>query len=324
VLDAGDLFTGTYLSDEFKGIPTIEVMNRIGYTSGTIGNHEFDYGQDVLRMRLRDARFPVLSTTLRTPISEIRKYTVVPAKGIRFGIIGLTTEDTRVTTHPKNLKGVTIQDVVKAVQEVLPEVREKSDFIIVTAHLEDNEDKRVANAFPEIRLIIGGHNHNTLGPIWVGQTLIAKTGNSGRNAGRVDMDFDGKKLSRMEGRLIPVMNIAADPDIAKIIEPYQARVAATLAEVVGQATADLTKSNSAESVLANLIADAHRERGKTQIGLQNIGGIRATISAGPITWGDIFEVLPFQNTLITLKLTGAQLKKVLNVGLLAVSWIRIG
>src|SRR5438093_3402121 len=164
VLDAGDLFTGTFLSDEFKGLPTIQAMNRIGYTSGTIGNHEFDYGQDVLRMRLRDARFPVLSANLRTPISEIRKYTVVTAKGIRFGIIGLTTEDTRVTTHPKNLKGVTMQDVVKTVQEVLPELRGKSDFIIVTAHLEDNEEKRVANAFPEIRLIIGGHNHSTLGP----------------------------------------------------------------------------------------------------------------------------------------------------------------
>ncbi|PYS48724.1 MAG: hypothetical protein DMG13_24850 [Acidobacteria bacterium] len=323
VLDAGDLFTGTFLSDEFKGLPTIQAMNRIGYTSGTIGNHEFDYGQDVLRMRLRDARFPVLSANLRTPISEIRKYTVVTAKGIRFGIIGLTTEDTRVTTHPKNLKGVTIQDVVKAVQEVLPEVREKSDFIIVTAHLEDNEDKRVANAFPEIRLIIGGHNHNTLGPIWLGQTLIAKTGSSGRNAGRVDLDFEGKKLSRMEGRLIPVMNVRADPEIAKIIEPYEAKVAGKLAEVVGQATADLTRSNNAESPLADLIADALRERGKTQIGLQNIGGIRATIPKGSITWGDVFEVLPFQNTLVTVKVTGAQLKKTLNAGLLAVSGIRV-
>jgi len=323
VLDAGDLFTGTFLSDEFKGLPTIQAMNRIGYTSGTIGNHEFDYGQDVLRMRLRDARFPVLSANLRTPISEIRKYTVVTAKGIRFGIIGLTTEDTRVTTHPKNLKGVTIQDVVKAVQEVLPEVREKSDFIIVTAHLEDNEDKRVANAFPEIRLIIGGHNHNTLGPIWLGQTLSAKTGSSGLNAGRVDLDFEGKKLSRMEGRLIPVMNVRADPEIAKIIEPYEAKVAGKLAEVVGQATADLTRSNNAESPLADLIADALRERGKTQIGLQNIGGIRATIPKGSITWGDVFEVLPFQNTLVTVKVTGAQLKKALNAGLLAVSGIRV-
>jgi 2',3'-cyclic-nucleotide 2'-phosphodiesterase (5'-nucleotidase family) len=323
ILDAGDLFTGTFLSDQFKGVPTIQAMNKIGYTSGTVGNHEFDYGQDALRMRLRDAKFPVLSANLQAPIFEIKKYTVVTAKGIRFGIIGLTTENTELTTHPKNLKGVTLQDVVKTVQEVLPEVRGKSDFIIVTAHLENNEDKRVADAFPEIRLIIGGHNHGTLGPIWSGQTLIAKTGSSGRNVGRVDLDFDGKKLSRLEGQLIPVMNVPADPEIAKIIEPYQAKVAAKLAEVVGQTTADLARSNNSESVLANLIGDALRERGKTQIGLQNIGGIRASILKGPIPWGSVFEVLPFQNTLVTLKLTGAQLKSVLHVDLLAVSGIRV-
>ncbi len=323
ILDAGDLFTGTFLGDEFKGLPTIQAMNKIGYTSGTVGNHEFDYGQDVLRMRLRDARFPILSANLQTPIPEIKKYTVVTAKGIRFGIIGLTTEETKVTTHPKNLRGITIQDVVRTVQEVLPELRGKSDFIIVTAHLEDNEDKRVANAFPEIRLIIGGHNHSTLGPNWLGQTLIAKTGSNGRNVGRVDLDFDGKKLDRIEGQLIPIMNITADPEITKIIEPYHAKVAAKLAEVVGQATADLTSSNNSESALANVIADANRERGKTQIGLHNIGGIRASILRGPITWGSVFEVLPFQNTLVTLKVTGTQLKNALNVDLLAVSGIRV-
>ena len=323
ILDAGDLFTGTFLGDEFKGLPTIQAMNKIGYTSGTVGNHEFDYGQDVLRMRLRDARFPILSANLQTPIPEIKKYTVVTAKGIRFGIIGLTTEETKVTTHPKNLRGITIQDVVRTVQEVLPELRGKSDFIIVTAHLEDNEEKRVANAFPEIRLIIGGHNHSTLGPNWLGQTLIAKTGSNGRNVGRVDLDFDGKNLDRIEGQLIPIMNITADPEITKIIEPYQAKVAAKLAEVVGQATADLTSSNNSESALANVIADAAREKGKTQIGLHNIGGIRASILRGPITWGSVFEVLPFQNTLVTLKVTGTQLKNALNVDLLAVSGIRV-
>ena len=59
ILDAGDFTTGTFLADQFKGIPTIQAMNRIGYTSSTIGNHEFDYGQSALRMRLREANFPV-------------------------------------------------------------------------------------------------------------------------------------------------------------------------------------------------------------------------------------------------------------------------
>src|SRR5439155_1807562 len=73
-LDAGDIFTGTFISDEFKGEPTIQIMNRIGYTAGTVGNHEFDYSQAVLRSRLREARFPLLSANLTTPIAEIQKY----------------------------------------------------------------------------------------------------------------------------------------------------------------------------------------------------------------------------------------------------------
>jgi len=86
---------------------------------------------------------------------------------------------------------------------VLPEVRPKTDFIITVVHLEDDEEKRVASAFPEIRLIIGGHNHDALGPIWLDKTLVAKTGVAGRNVGRVDLDFQGKKLSHIEAKLIP-------------------------------------------------------------------------------------------------------------------------
>src|SRR5215470_15708779 len=172
ILDAGDITTGTFLSDEFKSAPTIQAMNRIGYTSGTIGNHEFDFGQDVLRLRLNESKFPVLSANLQTPIKKIRKYTVATAKGLRFGIIGLTTEEVKSKGDPRHMRGVTVLDTVKTLEQLLPEVRKQSDFIIATVHLEDEEDKRVASAFPEIHLIIGGHVHSTLAPIWVGETLI--------------------------------------------------------------------------------------------------------------------------------------------------------
>ena len=322
VLDAGDLFTGTFLSDEFKGEPTIRAMNRIKYTAGTIGNHEFDYGQAVLRMRLRDADFPFLSANV-TGISQVRKYTTVTVKGIRFGIIGVTTGELTTTTHPKNLGGVTVLDVVKAIEQVLPEVRRRSDFIIVTAHLTTEEEKRVAEAFPEIRLIIGGHVHNALGPIRVGETLVAKTGNVGRFVGRVDLDFTGRVMRQMEATLIPVMDAMPALDIARIIDPYQRKVVARMNEVVGEATEDLTTSNNVESSLANLIADAYRQQSRTQIALQNTGGIRSRIVRGRITWGNVFEVLPFTNTLVTLKLTGAQLKKTLGWNLLAVSGVKV-
>src|SRR5262249_49106949 len=146
-LDAGDIFTGTFISDEFKGEPTIQAMNSIGYTAGTVGNHEFDYGQPILKTRLREARFPLLSANLVTPIAEIQKYKIVNVKGIRFGIIGLTTQEVVTTTHPRNLGGITVVDVVKALQQIVPDLRGRADFIIVTAHLTAQEEKRVAAAF---------------------------------------------------------------------------------------------------------------------------------------------------------------------------------
>jgi 2',3'-cyclic-nucleotide 2'-phosphodiesterase/3'-nucleotidase len=129
----------------------------------------------------------------------------------------------------------------------------------------------------------------------------------------------------MDGRLIPVRNVAADPEISRILQPYNERVRDKMAEVLGRATGDLISSRSEESPLANMVADALRDKGKTQIAMHNIGGIRASISRGTVTWAHVFEVLPFQNTLVTMKLSGTQLKQILerHSGLLAVSGIRV-
>jgi 2',3'-cyclic-nucleotide 2'-phosphodiesterase/3'-nucleotidase len=264
---------------------------------------------------LNEAKFPVLSANLETPIKKIKKYTIVTAKGLRFGIIGLTTEVVKSKGDPRHMNGVTVFDTVKTLEQLLPEVRRQSDFIIATVHLEDEEDKRIASAFPEIRLIVAGHVHSTLGPIRVGETLIAKTGSSGRNVGRIDLDFNGKKLVRMDAKLIPVKNVPPDPAVAAVLAPFNVRVKNKLSEVVGLASAEFLKSDKTESALADIVADAFREKAKTQIAIQNIGGIRANIPKGNITWGNVFEVLPFQNTMITLKLTGAQVKKTLERGL---------
>jgi len=329
IVDAGDVFTGTFLSDEFKGAPTIQAMNKIGYMVGTIGNHEFDYGQDALRMRLRESRFPFLSANLQSPVTEIKKYIIVNVKGVRFGFIGLTTEELKSKSHPKNVGDVTVLDTVKTLEQLLPEVRRRSDFIVAMVHLEDEEEKRIASAFPEIRLIIGGHNHEVLGPFWLDQTLVTKTGVSGRNVGRIDLQFEGKKLAKVDAKLIPVTKVRPDPDVVKILEPFNEKVKMKMAEPVGEALDDVGYSRTMESPLADIVADAFREKAKTQIALQNVGGIRAKIAKGRITWGNVFEVLPFQNTMVTLKLTGAQLKKTLerglvpSIGIAATSGVRV-
>lgn len=323
ILDAGDMFTGTVVTDEFQGLPIIEAMSRIGFHAAALGNHEFDYGVAALRQRARDAKFLILSANIDTRIPEIGKYTVLTRKGVRVGIIGLTTDAVRTTTHPKNLENMVVRDAVQAVRDILPEVSSRSDVLIIVSHMDRSEEQRVAAAFPEIPLIVSGHTHNTVGPYQLGQTTVVKTGSSGRNVGKVVLQVQGKSVIDLKATLIPVTNVQPDPEISAIIRPYEAKVAEKMSLVLGQATADLNRSTDSESPLANIIADAFREKTKAQIAMQNPGGIRANLPRGPITWGRVFEILPFQNTLVTLEMSGAQVKKVLGRILLAVSGVRV-
>ena len=127
----------------------------------------------------------------------------------------------------------------------------------------------------------------------------------------------------MTYRLIPTVEADPDAEVADILAPYEAALSAEFSMVVAHAPERLQSSDFEESPLANLIADAVRAEGGTQIALTNLGGIRAGFEPGPITRGKLFEVLPFQNTLVTMKLSGRDLKSLLAHDLLAVSGLRI-
>ena len=324
VLDAGDLFTGTPIADVSRGRSVIEVMNAIGYDAVAVGNHEFDYGIGALRDRIAQADFPFLSANIDTPIEAIHKAEVFNVRGIRLGVIGLTTESLKTVTHPMNVTEVDVGTLVGALEETLPGMRDRADFIIVLSHISPEEEIRIAEAFEDIDLIVSGHSHSELpDPLWVGDTMIVRTGNYGRFVGRIDIEFDDKNVEKMTGRLIATTAASEDSRIREILSPYEADVADEMAEVVGNAPVDLESSRVLESALANLVADALRSGGETEIALTNMGGIRADLRQGPITRAKVFEVLPFDNTLVTMSMEGRLLKSILGHGLLAVSGIRV-
>jgi len=321
LLDGGDIFTGTMASDEFFGKPMIEVMNRLGYAAGALGNHEFDYGIPELRSRLKEARFPVLSANV-TGVEEVQPYTILTVKGVRIGVIGLTVENLAQVTHPKNMKAIVVKDLVEAVRETLPKVRPLSDFQIAVAHISVEEQLKVAKAFPEIRLIIAGHPHAARAT-QVGQTLIVEAGSSVQYVGKVTIRLSGKTPESITSELIPLRNLPLDPEIQALISPYEKTIAIRSAERLGESQAELRKSDTEESALNNMIADALRDASGAQIALENVGGIRATLGRGPITRGAVFDIIPFQNTLVTMNLTGLQLRHLLNRRVLAVSGVRV-
>jgi 2',3'-cyclic-nucleotide 2'-phosphodiesterase (5'-nucleotidase family) len=324
LLDAGDMFAGTLVSDTFNGEPVMAVMNRMGYRASILGNHEFDYGLKTLRDRVRQARFPVLSANVVLPYDDVGKTRVISIKGIRFGLVGLTTEETPTTTHPKNVKDIQFLDVVRTLEQVLPSLEKTSDFVIVIGHLAPAEELRVARAFPEIRLIVSGHSHTELQqPIHENNALIVRTGSYGRFVGRVDMDFEDRKLKKLSTQLIEAKGVAPDPEALQAVEPYRAKVERQMNTVLGEATSSFSRIVQEGGALLNMVTDAYRASTGAQIALANTGGFRTSLPAGPITYGKLFEILPFENTIVTMKITGAQLKRTLAVRLTAVSGIRV-
>src|SRR5262249_14763101 len=196
------------------------------------------------------------------------------------------------------------------------------DCVILLANLTRDEEQRVARAFPEIRLIIGAHDDAEL-PVRIGQTTIVSSGSFGKYVGRIDLTFSDHKVNRIESRLIPLHTVEPDPDIAKLLEPFQAKLNATLQQVLGHAAADLSRSTARESHIGNLVADAVRAKTGTAIALINATDPQAGIRKGPITSRTVLEVLPSENTLVTMRLSGAQIKRILSRSLMSLSGVRV-
>jgi len=320
MLDSGGMLSGSLISDTFQGEPVVAAMNAIGYDAVAVGSSEFGFGIPALRARRRQAHFLFLSANATSPIDEIQPAAIYNAQGIRIAVVGLTSED--ITGHPQNLKYVDVADAVRTLEDFVPRIRNRADSIILLANLTPEEEQRIARAFPEIRLIIGGHEEAEL-PVRIGQTTIVGAGKFGKYVGKLDLTFIAGKLKGIESRLIPLNGVEPEASMTHLLEPYQAKLDEFLQTVLGHAAGDLSRSAARESHVGNLVADAVRAKTGTEITLINASDARMGIPKGPITSRTLFEVLPSENTLVTMRLSGAQVKRILGRTMLSVSGVRV-
>jgi 2',3'-cyclic-nucleotide 2'-phosphodiesterase (5'-nucleotidase family) len=322
MLDAGGMLSGSLISDTFLGSPVIAAMNAIGYDAAAIGGNEFNFGTNALQARAREANFPMLSANATSPIDEIQVAAIFKAQDVRIVVIGLTGGELTRARHPQNVKDVDVADSVLTLETVLPRIRDRADCIILLTNVSRAEEQRIARTFPEIRLIIGAHEESEL-PIRVGQTTIVTAGKFGKYAGKLDLTFTDGKLKAVESRLVPIENAEPDPAVEKLLQPFEAKMNETLQQVVGQASGDLSRSTARESHMGNLVADAVRAKTGTALALINAADAQTGIQKGPITSGMVFQVLPSENTLVTMRLTGAQIKHILGRSVMSVSGVRV-
>lgn len=318
LLAAGDFFQGNPWTNLFDGKSAVEVMNAMNFSAMVLGNHEFDFGQDVLKKRIAEANFPILAANVRG-LSSIKPYALMEISGLNVAIIGLITEETPTTTHPKNVQGLTFLPVIQTTQHLVNDLRNKSDLIIVLSHLGLPADVELAKAVRGIDIIVGGHSHTRIDkPMKIHQTLIVQDWEHAKVLGVLDVTVGNQNIIRHEGRLITIdpRQQKPDPLIVAIVDRYQQQTAVILDNVIGEAQVDLhgENSRSRETSLGNLIADILRRQTHADIALINGGGIRADMLKGPVRINDVLSVLPFSNHPVVLKVNGRELQEIFEHG----------
>ncbi|WP_439578363.1 bifunctional metallophosphatase/5'-nucleotidase [Elioraea sp.] len=340
-LDAGDQFMGSLFYTHWRGEAERAVMDAIGYDAMAIGNHEFDNGPPVLARFGAALGCPLVSANIDASAEPalaplIRPFAIVARGGVRIGIVGLTTTDTpRISSPGPHLR---FADETAALRTGAEAARDAgAEVVLALTHVGLPADLALAAAVPGLSAVIGGHSHTLLSnsangaagryPLPVdgaaGFTVpVVQAGANNRYLGRLDLDLDRSGRVLVAGGDARELGFG-DPRhpgvealIGRLAEPLaalRARVIGTLAEPVSNAGC-----RSGECALGTMVAEAMLEAGRSAgatIALQNGGGLRAGLPAGPITWGDVLAVLPFSNTLATLKLTGADIRAALETGL---------
>ena len=320
LLDGGDEFQGTPASNLAFGRPIVELFNELGYAAGAVGNHEFDWGQDTLKARMREARYALLAANVRYPdgrdVPWIRDDTLVTRGALKIGVVGVATLLTPTTTRASNVADLRFADPVPIVDSLTRRLRTRgADYVVVVAHDGAFCDRDGAtNCKGEIiefarklrepvDAIVSGHTHSLVNTV-VNGIPIVQSRSSGTAFGVTDLGPDG---SQPRVRDILPDSIPADPAIAARVAHHVAAVAPFVSRPVATIVGDLVR-NGNQYPLGNLVADAQRTAGQGDVAVMNNGGIRANLREGPATYGSLFEVQPFGNILYRFTLSGAALR----------------
>jgi len=314
VLSGGDMWTGPAISTLTSGKSMVEVMNTLGYSAAALGNHEFDFSVDTLRQRLSEMDFPILAANIREKETGDRAdftlpYIIKEVNDVTIGIIGLTTLSVPTTTKPAHVTDYTFTPYSDELSKIVPEVKSNgAELIILIGHLCHEEMRELAPLAAElgITLIGGGHCHQLFEEQIEGVTLI-QSGSHYDNYVKVELffdDFADTVISISSGTHANPDSIR-DMSIESVVLKWKNRLDITLSEVLGYATSDIPKKSPE---MQNMITDSWLfAYPSAQIALTNTGGIRQSIPQGDITNEMIFGLMPFQNNILELVLTGREL-----------------
>ena len=323
LLMGGDFLSASVASSVFKGEQMIDGLNAMGLDITSFGNHEFDFGVDLLLTRMQQSKFTWVNANMvdrKTGrlVGDTPPYVIRTVNDVKVGFIGLCLSDEGMST-PDLKARLEMLDPVDVASKYVPQMkREGADIIVAVTHLRIRADQTLAERVPGIDVIIGGHEHYPIA-VTTGQTFISKAGMDARAVARIDIARRPGGVVDRYYELIPVNDkIKDDPDTLAVINKWEARLGAEMGSRVGSTTEPLDavdfRIRGMETNIADLVADAVRADAKTDVAIVNSGGIRGNrvYPAGPLLRRDIVTMHPFGNVICVVQMTGAKVLAMLN------------
>jgi len=322
VVCAGDMFSGNPVVDNHpqKGFPMIAIMNKVGFDISAVGNHEFDYGETILKDRFEQAQFAWVCANVNmntTGIPEPFEYKSITKNNVKVTFLGLVETNgkenaTIPSTHPWRVQNLTFQkytDIISNYSEI--KNTEQSDLYIALTHLGESTDKNIAANYPYFDLIIGGHSHTKTNTI-TNNIPIFQAGGNLNYLGKIKLTVKDKKIESLDYNLIDLNTYSNyDTTLKEIIDTYNEN--ANLDEVIGYANAYHTRAQ-----VGYFYTDALRNEMNVSLTFQNTGGIRATLNEGNILKHEIYTIDPFNNGSVTYTMTVSEIKNFLKSSKIAI------
>ena len=344
IVSAGDNYQGSAMSNLLYGEPVSAVFKEIGIELSAVGNHEFDWGIDRITNWAEDGGFSFVCTNIydkRTsqPVDWAEPFAIIEKEGVKVGFIGMATPSTAYKTLKANVVNYEFRDPVEVMTEWVPKVKDAgADLIIALTHLgafQDNEGNITGEAtdlcaVDGVDAVISAHTHQRVSGLVNGKPLV-QAYYQGRSFAKLTFIFDeDNKLISAEPFLDNLYERADtlkdDADTLVVYETYEDELSPVLGKVLGKTTVDLDHDRYAgPSLLGEWACEIMQDKAGVQIAMTNGGGLRVPIPTGDITAGILYEVMPFDNTLYTMKLSGADVKANIEHGIMNddIGWVAI-
>jgi 2',3'-cyclic-nucleotide 2'-phosphodiesterase (5'-nucleotidase family) len=313
LLNAGDLAQGTPVSTIFHGLPIFEIANLLGIDAATLGNHDFDYAWPQTRKFMTTAKYPIVSANIVGAQGQLftkEPYTILNVNGLRVAVLGAMTHTLDTLTTPQLVEEWHALPVAETVRKYARELKAKSDIVVLVAHITGEEELDVLSNVPEIPVTVSGHLHNGL-PQALNQDgrVLVRVRGYAEELGRLELKVDTEKKAPVSWtwKKIPVDSTAIAPaeDVAREVKHWEDQASARVDRPMATAKREFTKAE-----VRRLIEQAMRTETGADFAFMNQGGVRDILPAGQLLERHIWNIMPFDNRVVTGTFKGKDLPEV--------------